>query len=387
MLFRSLARAARAGDYGGWTHVSARGGFGQFLRRRGTFPNLSQPLTLVESAAIIRDLFEALRVAGLVLRVREADGQDDTPGYQIPASALRWVAGDGVATTHDPIRVPKVPEGGSRPNRFFLDLYRNVATEGQGLEAREHTAQVPYEARIEREKRFRAGSLPVLFCSPTMELGIDIASLSVVNLRNVPPTPANYAQRSGRAGRSGQPALVVTYCSTGSPHDQYFFRRPQLMVAGQVAPPRLDLANEDLIRAHVHAVWLAESGMSLGRSLKDLLDVSGEPPTLELLASKKADVNDAEPRRRALLSAQRVLGTLSADLQGASWWSPTWLEDVVSSVGLQIDAACNRWRSLYRSALAQYLVQSRIVADASRSAQDKNEAKKLRREEIGRAHV
>jgi putative transposase len=27
--------------------------------------------------------------------------------------------------------------------------------------------------------------------------------------------------------------LVVTYCSTGSPHDQYFFRRPHLMVSGR----------------------------------------------------------------------------------------------------------------------------------------------------------
>ena len=42
--------------------------------------------------------------------------------------------------------------------------------------------------------------LPVMFCSPTMELGVDIAELDLVYLRNVPPTAANYAQRSGRAG-------------------------------------------------------------------------------------------------------------------------------------------------------------------------------------------
>src|SRR5205814_481372 len=112
--------------------------------------------------------------------------------------------------------------------------------------AREHTAQVPSEIRQEREAAFRTAELPILFCSPTMELGVDIAQLNVVNMRNVPPTPANYAQRSGRAGRSGQPAFVYTYCSGFSPHDRYYFQHPQNMVAGQVSPPRLDLMNRDL---------------------------------------------------------------------------------------------------------------------------------------------
>ena len=57
--------------------------------------------------------------------------------------------------------------------------------------------------REEREQKFRSGVLPLLYCSPTMELGIDISDLNIVAMRNVPPTPANYAQRSGRAGRSG----------------------------------------------------------------------------------------------------------------------------------------------------------------------------------------
>lgn len=69
-----------------------------------------------------------------------------------------------------------------------------------GLEAHEHTAQVPSEVREQREHAFREGKLPILYCSPTMELGVDISELNVVNMRNVPPTPANYAQRSGRAG-------------------------------------------------------------------------------------------------------------------------------------------------------------------------------------------
>ena len=124
-------------------------------------------------------------------------------------------------------------------NRYFVECYRGFVDLKSVLEAREHTAQVAADDRAEREERIpRSGDLPLLFCSPTMELGVDIAQLNLVNLRNVPPTPANYAQRSGRAGRGGQPAMVFTYCAGRSPHDQYFYRLPSRMVAGVDLPRR-----------------------------------------------------------------------------------------------------------------------------------------------------
>ena len=223
------------------------------------------------------------------MEVRESSSE--VFGYQIPADAIVWKVGDGVVA-HDPLLQTTESRAGLTPNPFFVSFYKETAHHLLGLEAREHTAQVPSKQREEREEAFREGRLKILYCSPTMELGVDIADLNVVNLRNVPPTPANYAQRSGRAGRSGQPALVYTYCSTGSSHDQYFFKRPERMVSGRVATPRLDLANEDLIRSHIHALWLAETKVDLKRSLRDILDLEGENPTLKLLPSV-AD-NDGE---------------------------------------------------------------------------------------------
>ena len=52
--------------------------------------------------------------------------------------------------------------------------------------AHEHTGQVSAEDREQRERHFSEGRLPALFCSPTMELGVDIRTLNAVHMRTSP---------------------------------------------------------------------------------------------------------------------------------------------------------------------------------------------------------
>ncbi|KUP98361.1 DEAD/DEAH box helicase [Thermobifida cellulosilytica] len=368
----------RTGQSRSVKNITARGAFGRYLRRPGLFSHV-QPdrITVDDAELVINDLVGVLADLGLLVRIEEGPSG---PGYRLAASSLIWRAGDGSAGMSDPLRKTVDEEAGAYVNEFFRDLYREGATRFRGLDAKEHTAQVPGEKRKEREDAFRAGTLKLLFCSPTMELGVDISDLNAVNMRNVPPTPANYAQRSGRAGRSGQPALVTTYCSTGNAHDQYYFRRSDRMVAGSVEPPRLDLANQDLVRSHVHAIWLAETGVHLNSSMSDVLDVSeedGSLPTLELRPSITSRINDLEARLRAAERARAVLSGLG--LEEAPWWHPHWIEDVVRNAPANFDRACERWRRLYLNAFEEQREQNRLANDPSNDPRRKNEAKARRK--------
>ncbi len=244
---------------------------------------------------------------------------------------------------------------GQPVNEFFKEYYSTIALTTHKIYAREHTAQVSYEERKKRETAFREGTLPILYCSPTMELGIDISWLNVVNMRNIPPTPANYAQRSGRAGRSGQPALILSYCSTGSPHYQYFYKHPEKMVSGVVSTPQIDIANEYLLHSHINAIWLSEAKLSLGRALNNIIDISTEK--LELLRSLKSTLNNSELQNRAFERAESVIATVQNYLQSTIWFNNDWLTDVIMQITNEFEQACERWRDLYRAALNQQQLQ------------------------------
>lgn len=353
--------------------LTARSKVGRFLRSPKAWPWLTESLPEAEYNQLIAQFMVVLRDAGILLM------QDED--VQLRIDALTWQACSAKTIEADPLtarRLQGTEDHQVSVNQFFQKFYQTAAAQIRNLEGREHTGQVNSRDRQEREDQFREGKLSTLFCSPTMELGIDISDLSVVHLRNIPPSPANYAQRSGRAGRSGQAALVISYASVGSGHDQYFFKRPNDMVSGIVSPPKLELGNEDLVRSHIYSIWLAHTGFELGDSMNQILDLEQTSYPL------KDDVKERltlppKTLEHCLNTAKGVLSDrfCSSDLKNISWYSEDWLKKVIEDARNAFDRKCDRWRELYRDAVTQrYLAQQLIdrAATGNISAEDRRNA-------------
>jgi superfamily II DNA/RNA helicase len=349
--------------------LSLRGEFGRWLKARERWLSVEE---LHRSYKWKEDLYleitghlvDMLKAWGLVKPVEVKLGRKASEvlqGWRLNSSSLRWC-----------LVVPEAPpqdryaallsdqlqqKGGRGPvNRYFRDLYADlaslIASGGkpflQTLLAREHTAQVDPVEREKREGQFREADLRLMFCSPTMELGVDISALNTVYMRNVPPTPANYAQRSGRAGRSGQPALVLSYCGATSPHDQYFFSDPRRMVAGEVSAPTLELANEELLKAHFRALWLASTQRKLPKTVKEVVDLGAAGLPVQ------AEIAEALDSRDALDKSQDACVAIVEDLKSnrwlgdvpPTWLTGAWLEGLINGASRDFDIALNRWRNL-----------------------------------------
>ena len=225
--------------------------------------------------AFLEGLFHMLVDVGLLVPVR-LKGSKGTPlpnvsgVHQVDADRVRLHAGHGVWRCRScrrrySRRTPHMAcpawhcDGelewlAEDPDNYDLQLLDGGYSM---LRPEEHTAMVPSDERERLENLFKGDSDAVnaLVCTPTLELGVDIGRLDAVLMRNVPPLPANYWQRAGRAGRRHRMAVDVTYCRPTS-HDRAYFAEPVKMLAGRVDAPTFNLANEVMVRKHVHATVL-----------------------------------------------------------------------------------------------------------------------------------
>ena len=125
--------------------------------------------------------------------------------------------------------------------------------------AEEHTGLLDMETRHRVETGFididKAWAPNLISATPTLEMGIDIGDLSTLLLCSVPPEEANYVQRMGRSGRRDGNALNMVIANA-RPHDLQFWEDPSPMLAGQVRPPGVFLAAEEVLLRQVTAFTL-----------------------------------------------------------------------------------------------------------------------------------
>jgi DEAD/DEAH box helicase/Domain of unknown function (DUF1998)/Helicase conserved C-terminal domain len=158
----------------------------------------------------------------------------------------------------------------------YAQLYRSIAPLGMAVQ--EHTAQWTAAEASRIQDDFTRGTVNVLSCSTTFELGVDVGEVEAVLLRNVPPRPANYVQRAGRAGRrTDAAALAVTFAQRRS-HDLTFFTDPLPLVDGEIAPPAIMIENPAIVRRHVHSIAFAAHQRAMGphETVEDFFGESGE---------------------------------------------------------------------------------------------------------------
>jgi len=136
----------------------------------------------------------------------------------------------------------------------------------------EHTAQLGRSLTKERIKDFKDHEINILSCSTTMEMGVDLGSVQLVEMTNIPPHPANYKQRAGRAGRRGQTRSVcMTICGSDGV-DSRFFADSKGNVTKTINPPTVDLKSPQVLQRHINSYLFKQrfKTIGLGAEVKDL---------------------------------------------------------------------------------------------------------------------
>jgi hypothetical protein len=149
------------------------------------------------------------------------------------------------------------------------------------------------------------------------------------------------------------------------------------MVSGIVRPPALDLANRDLVEAHLHAVWLADSERPLEADIPHVLDL--KKPGLAVQQEISDAFADPELTARSAQSMRRILESIDAELTpAAAPWAAdrdTFADHIAANAASRFSEGFDRWRQLYEGARAQLQEANRRSEMHGLSAAERKEAK------------
>ena len=216
--------------------------------------------------------------------------------------------------------------------KFKDNHYRKLYLEmkPETMVAHEHTAQLATEYAAQVQTDFIKGKINVLSCSTTFELGVDVGELETVFMKNVPPTPANYAQRAGRAGRRiDATAFALTFARLAS-HDFNQFNSPNRMISGVVKPPHFDINNEKIAKRHLYACAFAQFWRKHSEYFKDVeaFFCSDGPDLFKSFLSTRPPSLSEALKRIFPKSLQRELGI-------HDW---TWVDELYGADGVMTKA-------------------------------------------------
>ena len=259
--------------------------------------------------------------------------------------------------------IDKIRSNNYFQKNYFRKEYTRGFKEVVPLHAEEHSGQIDGEVRKQLEIRFKdkKEELNVIVCTPTMELGIDIGDLSAVYMRNVPPSPSNYAQRAGRAGRSSQASIISTFCGVGmkrGPHDQYFYRFPEKIISGEISVPRFLLNNETLVKSHIHSLIIETLTLKIPQQINQILRLDTEyletmpmfSDITEDLKEETLDRSDLEgaisDRRSEIINT--IQEALSSEIKDFDWFTPEYIEDTVNNFVENMDRAFDSFRAEFK---------------------------------------
>jgi ATP-dependent Lhr-like helicase len=201
-------------------------------------------------------------------------------------------------------------------SRRLAEKATRFVNEAAGREiAWSHHGSLSRELRRAVEERLKAGSLPAIVATSSLELGIDVGALDRVLLLQSPRTLSSAAQRVGRAGHGvGEVSRAVFYPT----HARDFLDCAVAVAAvraGEIEPVRpvrspLDLLAQTVLACVARERWALDELYDFLRGSDPFHELAREQFDLvvEMLAGRYAQVRVEELRPRVAID--RIAGTI-----------------------------------------------------------------------------